>query len=45
MDRKYEKPVVKEIGSLHELTLIQNKDYNPVSDGFQFQHQNVNDAS
>jgi hypothetical protein len=46
MDRKYEKPVVKELGSPRELTLqLQSKDHNSVSDGVQFLHENINEAS
>ena len=45
MDKTYERPTIKELGSLHDLTLQINKDYNPVSDGFTFQHHNINTTS
>ena len=44
MDRTeaYEAPQLTEIASLHELTLDITKDFNPVSDGYTFQHQPIN---
>lgn len=42
MEKAYTSPAITEVASLHELTLDQEKEFHPVSDGYTFQHQPIN---
>lgn len=43
-ERTYEPPVIVELGTLHELTRLQNKDFGS-SDGYQFQGNDIMNVS
>lgn len=44
MKVEYEPPAVREIGRVHELTMLQDKDYG-ATDGFSFQGQSIGNSS
>lgn len=43
-ERAYEPPAIVELGALHELTRLQNKDFGS-SDGYQFQGSDIMNVS
>jgi len=44
MSKSYEAPTLQVIGSVAELTLLTNKVSNPVSDGYLFQGNPINNS-